>query len=83
MTKNWPKRLLLDHYFKSICEAAVLWIKFSPVQSSYNYSKSLKVSEMGSFLILVVRLYSYKDSNVGNMLKIKYFHDYFRHSRKA
>ena len=29
---------------------------------------------MGSFLIVVVKLYSYKDSDVGNIRKTKYFH---------
>ena len=38
---------------------------------------------MGSLLIIVVKLYSYKDSNVGNLRKIKYFRDYFRPSHKT
>ena len=38
---------------------------------------------MGSFLSIVVKLYSYKDSDVGNLRKTKYFHDYFRHPRKV
>ena len=37
-------------------------------------------SEMGSFLIIVVKLYSYKDSDVGNLQKFEYFYEYFRHS---
>ena len=30
-------------------------------------------SNMGSFLTIVVKLYSYIDSDVGNLQKIKYF----------
>ena len=33
--------------------------------------------------ITVLKLNSYKDSDVGNLWKLKYFNDYFRHSRKA
>ena len=32
--------------------------------------------KMGSYLIIVIKLYRYKDSDVGNIRKIKYFHDY-------
>ena len=38
---------------------------------------------MGSFIIIVVKLYSYIDSDVGNLRKFKYFHDYLRHLHKA
>ena len=41
MTWKWLKPLFLDHYFKPICETPVLWTKFSPVQSSYNFSVPL------------------------------------------
>ena len=36
------------------------------------------ISEMGSLLIIVVKLYSYKDSDVGNIRTIKFFRDYCR-----
>ena len=38
---------------------------------------------MGPFLIIVVKLSSYKDGNVGNLRKFEYLYDYFRHSRNA
>ena len=38
---------------------------------------------MGSFLTMVVKLYSYKDSDVVNLRKFEYFYDYFGHSRNA
>ena len=38
---------------------------------------------MGSFLIIVLKLSSYKDGDVGNLQKIEYEYDYFRHSRNA
>ena len=40
-------------------------------------------SKMGSFLIIVVKLHSYKDSDVRNLRKFEYFYDYFRHSRNT
>ena len=36
---------------------------------------------MVSFLHIVVKLYNYKDSDVGNLRKLEYFYDSFRHSR--
>ena len=54
----------------------------SYVQSSHRCShlsialKLSGLSEMGSFLIIVVNLYSYKDSDVGNLRTIKYFRNY-------
>ena len=39
------KSLFLDHYFKSICETTLLWKKIALVQSSYNSSEYLRVSE--------------------------------------
>ena len=39
--------------------------------------------KMGTFLIIVVKLYSYKYSDVTNIQKIKYVCDYFRPSRKT
>ena len=38
---------------------------------------------MGSFLIIVVKLSIYKDGDVGNLRKFEYFYDYFRHSSNA
>ena len=38
----------------------------------------LGISDMGSFLVIFVKLYSYKDSDVGNLRTIKYFCDYCR-----
>ena len=38
---------------------------------------------MGSFLIIVVKLSSYKDGDVGNLRKLEYLYDYFRHSANA
>ena len=32
---------------------------------------------------VVVKLHSYKDSDVGNLCEFKYFNKYFRHSRNA
>ena len=59
------------------------------IQSSH-WCSLLKISlnlsglqNMGSFLLIVVTLYIYIYSDIGNIRKIKYFHDYFRHSRKA
>ena len=39
--------------------------------------------KMGSLLTRLVKIYSYKDSDVGNIRKTKNIHDYFRLSRKA
>ena len=36
----------------------------------------LVILDMRSFLIIVVKLYSYKDSDVGNLQTFKYFRDY-------
>ena len=53
-------------------------------QSSYQCSLlriALDLSglmNMGSFPNIVVKLYSYKEIDVGNIRKIKHFHDYFR-----
>ena len=33
---------------------------------------------MGSFLIIVVKLYSYKDGDVRNLQEFEYFKNYFR-----
>ena len=41
------------------------------------------ILDMGSFLTIVVKLYSYIDSDVRNLRKYEYFHDYFRPSRNA
>ena len=38
---------------------------------------------MGSFMIIVVKLYNYKDSDVRNLRKSEYFYEYFRHSCNA
>ena len=35
---------------------------------------------MGSFLIIVVNLSSYKYGDVGNIQKFEYLYNYFRHS---
>ena len=40
-------------------------------------------SKIGSFLIIVLKLYCYKDSDVGNFRKMKYFRNYFRPSHKT
>ena len=32
---------------------------------------------MGSFINIVLKLYMYLDSDVGNIQKIKYFHNFF------
>ena len=39
--------------------------------------------KMQSFLTIVVKLYSYKDSDIKNIQKIKTFHNYFRPSRTS
>ena len=38
---------------------------------------------MGSFLIIVIKLYSYIDNEVGNLRKFEYFCGFFIHSRNA
>ena len=43
----------------------------------------LGLSEMGSVLIIVVKLYFYTDSDVGNLRTIKYFRDYCRPFRNT
>ena len=58
-------------------------MKFTPVQSSYNFSEPLGDLKMGSLQIIVVKLHSYKDSDVGNLHKFEYFYKYFRHLRNA
>ena len=39
--------------------------------------------KMDPFLIIVLKIYTYIDSDVGNIEKIKYFCDYFRPSHKV
>ena len=43
----------------------------------------LGILEMRSLLIIVVKLYSYKESDVGNLRIIKYFRDYCRPFRNT
>ena len=62
---------------------SVVRMMFSPVQYSYNPSENSGLLEMGSFLILVENLYSHKDSDGGNLQKVKKIYDYFRHPRNA
>ena len=63
--------------------------RLSYVQSSHRCShlgidlNLLGISEMGSFLIIVLNLYSYKDIDVGNLRTIKYFRDYCRPFRNT
>ena len=63
--------------------------RLSYVKSSYQCSHLgialdlLRHRNMGSFLSIVRKLYSYIDSDVRNLRKIKYFRDYFRPSRKT
>ena len=58
--------------------------RLSYVQSSHRCShlgialNLSGLSKMGSFLIIVVKLYSYKESDVRNLRTIKYFRDYSR-----
>ena len=63
--------MFLDHYFKPICETAVLWTKFSLVQYFRIITNLSEFPKMGSFINIVVNIYSYMDSHVGNIQKIK------------
>ena len=58
------------------------FLKRLSYQQSYHWCSLLIIDinlsvppTMGSLVIIVVKLYSYKDSDVGNIQKIKYFHD--------
>ena len=43
----------------------------------------LVLPNTGSFLIIVVKLYSYIDSKVGNLRKFKYFYEFYIHSQNV
>ena len=51
-------------------------------ESSQDFLNLSGHPNIGLFLIIAVNLYSYIDSDVRNIQKIKYFHDYFRPLRK-
>ena len=86
----WPNRhkSVIHRLFNT---NILIWFskRMSYVQSSHHCSHigiSLNLSvplKMGSFLSIVVKLYSYIDFDVGNLRKIKYFRDYFRPSCKT
>ena len=52
-------------------------------QTMIRHKNISRILKMDSFLIIAVNLYRYKDSDVGNLRKIEYFNDYFRHERNA
>ena len=56
--------------------------KFAPVQSYVDPSLLNVSTGMGSVLIVVIKLSSFKSGDVKNVRKLKYLYDYFRHSRK-
>ena len=49
----------------------------------FSFLSTTRVLNVGSFLLIVLKLYSYKDGDVGNLRKFEYFYDYFKHSRNA
>ena len=53
-----------------ICTGAVLLKSLS----------SWKITGLGTFLIVLINLFSIKDGDIGNLRKSEYLYDYLRHS---
>ena len=66
--KNGARYFLLQFFLSEL--------RNMPPMISMNLSD---ISKMGPFLIIALKLYSYKDSDVRNLHNFKYFYEYFRH----
>ena len=77
-----------NRVFKTIisgqCLKRLSYLKSSHWCNHLEFAQNLLGPQnMGSFILIVLKSYSYRDSDIGNLRKIKYFCDYFRPSHKT
>ena len=80
ISEKWSKTLFLDTYVGEIFKIALFCPKIVPVQSYVDSYLLYGSTYMEPFLIIFIKLYSFKDDDVKNLWEFKCLYDYFRHS---